>query len=125
MGDSTGMPFEPPADSAGDNGSAHVPPPVADGQAPGHSDSGHVLTMRQRKVLQVIRESSFCWSWAGGTRRVMPLVLLRSRSIPVTGDSRPGARSGSANTTWMPHPRRWNDMRAASTPYDLLRAVPV
>jgi hypothetical protein len=22
------------------------------------------------------------------------------------------------NTTWMPHPRRWNSMNAASTPYD-------
>jgi len=40
---------------------------------------------------------------------------LRFYSIPVTGDSAPGARSGSADTTWMPHPRRWNDMNAAST----------
>ena len=24
---------------------------------------------------------------------------------------------------WMPHPRRWNDMNAASTPYDLVRAT--
>jgi len=23
----------------------------------------------------------------------------------------------------MPHPRRWNDMNAASTPYDLVRVV--
>jgi len=28
------------------------------------------------------------------------------------------------NTTWMPHPRRWNSMDVAFTPYDLVRAVP-
>jgi hypothetical protein len=33
------------------------------------------------------------------------------------------ARSGSADTTWMPLSRRWNDMNAASTPYDLVRAT--
>jgi len=51
-------------------------------------------------------------------------VLLRFCSISVTGDFWPAVRSGFADTTWMPHPRRWNDMNAASTPYDLVRAVP-
>ena len=27
------------------------------------------------------------------------------------------ARFGSADTTWMPHARRWNSMKVASTPY--------
>jgi hypothetical protein len=26
----------------------------------------------------------------------------------------PVFRSGSADTTWMPHPRRWNSMKVAS-----------
>jgi hypothetical protein len=33
------------------------------------------------------------------------------------------AGSGSADTTWMPHPRRWKNMDVASTPYGMVRAV--
>ena len=80
MGDSTGMPFQPPAGNAGDNGSTHVPPPVADGQAPGHSDSGHVLTMRQRKVLQVIRESVEKRGYPPTMREIAEAVGLSSTS---------------------------------------------
>jgi len=62
------------------------------------------------------------------------LVLLRLSAAFVTGDplifdsgtpACPGRpRPGSAHTTWMPHPRRWDDMNAASTPYALIRKVP-
>ena len=45
------------------------------------------------------------------------MLPLRFRAIPVAGDSGPAARSGPADTTWMPHPRRWNDMNAASMQY--------
>ena len=34
------------------------------------------------------------------------------------------ARSGPRETAWMPRSCRWNDQKAASTPYDLVRAVP-
>jgi repressor LexA len=74
------MPFQPPADGAGDKGTAHVPPPVADGQAPGHSDSGHVLTMRQRKVLQVIRESVEKRGYPPTMREIAEAVGLSSTS---------------------------------------------
>jgi len=51
------------------------------------------------------------------------LVPLRTRDISVTGDSAPAAPSDPVDTTWMPHPRRSNDLDVASTPYDLVRAV--
>ena len=34
------------------------------------------------------------------------------------------ARCGSADTVWMPHSRRWDDMAGPSMPYDLVRTVP-
>jgi len=62
------------------------------------------------------------------------LVFLRLSAALVTGDplifaSRtpafPGRPwPGSADTTWMPHPRRSNSMNAASMPYSLVRKVP-
>ena len=58
-----------------------------------------------------VRQLSFT---AANYRSQSHLVPLSFHSIPVTGDSALGARSGSADTTWMPHPRRWNDMNAAS-----------
>ena len=45
-------------------------------------------------------------------RDTAQLLLVIGRGTPVTGDS-VLARSGSADTTGMPHPR-WNDMNAAS-----------
>jgi hypothetical protein len=52
-----------------------------------------------------------------------PLVLLRSRSIPVTGVPGSPSRPGSMATTSMPQPRRKSDMAGTSTPCDVARAV--
>ncbi len=54
----------------------------------------------------------------------VPLVPLRSQSVPVTAAPRPPPRVRPADTAWMPRPGRWNGMDAASTPYGLVRAVP-
>jgi hypothetical protein len=44
----------------------------------------------------------------------LPLVLLRSRSTPVTSETIP--RKG--HTAWMPLSCGWNDMNAAFTSYE-------
>jgi repressor LexA len=80
MADSTAMPIEPPADNAGDNGPASVPPPIVDGQTPAHSDLGHVLTARQRRVLQVIRESVERRGYPPTMREIAQAVGLASTS---------------------------------------------
>jgi repressor LexA len=79
MADSTGMPIQP-VDNAGDTGPAFVPPPAADGQASGHSAPGHVLTVRQRKVLQVIRESVEKRGYPPTMREIAQAVGLSSTS---------------------------------------------
>ncbi len=79
MADSTGMPIQP-ADNAGDTGPAFVPPPVADGQASSHSDPAHVLTVRQRKVLQFIRESVERRGYPPTMREIARAVGLSSTS---------------------------------------------
>ena len=45
-------------------------------------------------------------------------------SCAATSGPGTSTRDQPADTTWMPHPRRWNDMKGASTLYDLVRAVP-
>ena len=80
MTDSTGMPIQPPADNAGDTEATFVPSPIADGQASGQSDPGHVLTARQRKVLQVIRESVENRGYPPTMREIAQAVGLASTS---------------------------------------------
>ena len=45
-------------------------------------------------------------------------------SCVATSGPATSTRDQPADTAWMPPPRRWNDMKGASTPYDLVRAVP-
>jgi len=59
------------------------------------------------------------------TSRLRPLVcscIPVTFPRPVLPASPPGP--APADTAWMPHPRRWNDMNAASTPYAPVREVP-
>jgi len=46
------------------------------------------------------------------------------RRAPVTADAPPGARARPDHTMWMPRSCRSMCMVAASTPYDVVRAVP-
>lgn len=80
MTGSMGIPIQPSADNAGNNGSTVAPPPIADGQAPRHSDPEHVLTARQRKVLQVIRESVEKRGYPPTMREIAQAVGLSSTS---------------------------------------------
>jgi repressor LexA len=76
MSGSTGMPIQPSAD----NGAPFVPPPIANSQAVGDSGPGHVLTARQRKVLQVIRESVEQRGYPPTMREIAEAVGLSSTS---------------------------------------------
>ncbi len=80
MADSTGMPVQSAADDASDNDHKTVPPPISPGQVPGLSDPGHVLTVRQRKVLQVIRESVEKRGFPPSMREIAEAVGLSSTS---------------------------------------------
>jgi repressor LexA len=80
MADPMGMPIQPPEDNAGDTEATFVPPPIADGQASGHSGPAHVLTVRQRKVLQVIRESVEKRGYPPTMREIARAVGLSSTS---------------------------------------------
>jgi hypothetical protein len=55
---------------------------------------------------------------AAGIASAKPLVLLHSQEAHVTAGFPPATRPGSADTAWMPLPRRWYDMDTASTPYE-------
>ena len=68
MADSVGMPIQPPVDNAGDTEATFVPPPE------------HVLTVRQRKVLQVIRESVEKHGYPPTMREIAQAVGLSSTS---------------------------------------------
>ena len=76
MTDSGGISPQP----SSDNDAGIIPPLTPDGQAPNRHDPEHVLTWRQRKILQVIRESVQKRGYPPSMREIAEAVGLSSTS---------------------------------------------
>ena len=87
-----------------------------------HSNIGTCLQIMQHQIdLGAVRAPAASLEYARRrAQRGTPLTaLLRAYRLGHT------CFSDWVLREWMPHPRRWNDMKEASTPYDLVRVVPV